>query len=244
MSDSSSSSSSTSPLNVHDTLLNHLSQFPNAYKCWEMTRHSSQHPVESLAFHMGPEYKVVENDNNDSHSFAEIDGQLYPLAMRADNHCGMRMYRLMGEVSVPVNGRDMSFADACSDPNIVTTNCVSQLGNSHLIAFWDTSASSDTVPHTKYLSRVINKDGSLAPTVRAWATDESTGGPHVPGPNGPRFPIGAFAYELSLREADPCLPFERPLYGGMKTTDVTGFVNCLNSDLEHVFVRHSVPPRS
>jgi hypothetical protein len=191
--------------------------------------------------HAGAEYKISENDTNGSHAFAEIDGQLYPLSIRADNHCGMRMYRLMGEVSVPVNGRDMSFADACADPNIVTTNCISTVGNSHLIAFWDTSASGDRVSRTKYLSRTIYKDGSLAPTVRAWATDVE-GGPHTPGPNGPRFPIGAFAYELSLRETDPCLPFERPLYGGAKSTEVSDFANCLNVDLEQVFVRHSAPP--
>jgi hypothetical protein len=233
------STDSSTPINVRDTLLSHLSQFPNAYKCWEMTRDSPQHPVEAL--HAGAEYKMSENDNNESHSFAEIDGQLYPVSLRSDNHCGMRLYHLMGDISVPVHGREMSFKDACADPNITTTNCISTVGHSHLIGFWDTGATNQTVPHTKYLSRAIRKDGSLAETAHAWATDEATGGPHTPTPNGPRFPIGAFTDELSIREYID-LPFERAMYGGKVETDVEAFVECLRTDLAHVFVRHASPP--
>lgn len=231
----------TTPINVRDTLLSHLAQFPNAYKCWEMTRDSPQHPVEAL--HAGAEYKMFDTEDLSgvSMSLAQVSDESIPVSVYAENHCGMRLYRLGGDTTVPVHGREMSFEDACADPNITTTNCISTVGHSHLIGFWDTGATNQTVPHTKYLARAIRKDGSLAPTAHAWTTDEATGGPHTPSPNGPRFPIGAFADELSIREYID-LPFERAMYGGKVETDVDAFVKCLRADLTHVFVRHASPP--
>jgi hypothetical protein len=230
----------TTPTNVRDIFLDRLAQFPNAYKCWEMTRDSPQHPVEAL--HAGAEYPVFDTEelSGVAMTCVRIGKETIPLSLFAENHCGMRLYR-MSETSVPVHGREMSFADACADPNIATTNCVSTVGHSHLIGFWDPTATDATVPQTNYLARAIRNDGSLYPTARAWATDE-TGGPHIPEPNGPRFPIGAFAYELSIRETDPMIPFERATYGGTVARDAEAFVKCLNSDLERVFVRHAAPP--
>lgn len=239
---SSFTSTDTPNTNVRDVLLGRLSQFPNAYKCWEMTRDSPQHPVEAL--HAGADYKMSDTEDlSGSKTCVIVGNETVHASVYAANHCGMRLYR-MSDTSVPVHGREMSFADACASPNIITTNCISSAGHSHLIGFWDTRATNVnvTIPHTKYLARAIRKDGSLAETAHAWATDEATGGPHTPGPNGPRFPIGAFAYELSLRETDPNRPFERAMYGGKVATDVVEFADCLQADLTHVFVRHASPP--
>jgi len=243
MSTTDSNPTTPTPTNVSNVLLNHLAQFPNAHKCWEMTRDSPQHPVEAL--HAGAEYKMFDTEDLSGVSMTcvQVDNETVHVSVYAENHCGMRLYRMGDDTTVPVHGRDMSFADACADPNITTTNCVSSTGRSHLIGFWDTAATNGTVPCTKYLARAIRKDGSLADTAHAWATDEATGDPHTPVPNGARFPIGAFAYELSVREHID-IPFDREMYGGKVSTDVVAFVECLNTDLTHVFVRHASPPVS
>lgn len=233
-------SSAESTTDVRSVLLNRLSQFPNAHRCWELTRDSPRHPVEFIK--SVPGYNMSENPNNESHSFVTIDGQLNPASLHTENHLGMHIYCLMGGISVPIHGREMSFVDACANPNITTTNCVSSVGDSHLIGFWDAKATRDTVPSTKYLARAILRDGTLAKVAHAWATDND-GNPHTPRPNSARFPIGAFAYELSIRSRYD-IPFERKLYGGKVATDVMEFAKCLNEDLTDVFVFHASPPES